>query len=142
MTQRTFGHEEPVPSSRQPGRSFENHRRPLGDDLVEAAQREGSPLSVTERAKAVAVLRKADEFMATENPPPDDAWSIRRAIELAAGRVGVDLHEFDAIVRKDPELAALERRLMVDDAARFGRHPERIEEEGVPVAGPPPTSRH
>lgn len=124
MTQGTHGHENDPPSSRAPGRSFENHRRPLGEDLLDAAQREGSGMDVTERAKAVAVLRKADEFMATENPSPDDAKFIRHAVELAAVRVGVYLSEFDDIVRRDPELQALERQVFEDNARRFGHHPD------------------
>lgn len=139
MTQRTYGHEIEAPvSSRAPGRSFENHKKPLGEDLLDAAVQPGSGVSVTERAKAVAVLRKADEFMATENPPPDDARSIRRAVELAAGRVGVHLAEFDDIVRRDPEIAALERRLFEDDARRYGRPSE----DDLGVIPEAPTSRH
>ncbi|AKV02397.1 hypothetical protein AKJ09_09060 [Labilithrix luteola] len=42
-----------------------------------------------------------------------------RALELAAGRMGVKLSEYDAIVGDDPELRALERRV-IDDVRRRG----------------------
>lgn len=75
---------------------------------------------VARRAKAIAVLRKADEFMRTNNPPPSDPVHTRRALELAAGRIGLTLREYDDLVRGDPELVALERRLIEDDRQRIG----------------------
>lgn len=117
--------------ARKPGRSFGDPGKPLGQDIVErAADRSaavndsgvyggrpsqlsgGGTAGVAERAKAVAVLRKAEEFMATEDPAPDGPEGMRRALELAAGRVGTTLDEYDAIVKGDPELAELERKVL------------------------------
>lgn len=123
------------PADRAPGRSFEDPSRPLGEELVERAepissQPEGGiygraaeygprPVSVADRAKAVGVLRKAEEFMRTHNPDPSTPPGMHRAIELAAGRSGLSLAEYEAIVRHDPELAELERRVL-EDALRRG----------------------
>ncbi len=124
----------PSSGSRQPGRSFDDPTRPLGEDLIErsptnTSAEEGGiygrseqlgprPVSVADRAKAIAVLRKADEFMRTENPSPRTRDGMRRALELAAGRVGLTFEEYDVIVRHDPEVAELERKLLDDAMAR------------------------
>src|SRR5262245_36957613 len=85
------------PMKRPPGRSFEDPRKPMGEDLIEnaresvetpeagvygredvGAQHQGSVKSgVAERAKAIGVLRKAEELMDSNNPPPEN---LRRAI--------------------------------------------------------------
>ncbi|MBX3201330.1 MAG: hypothetical protein KF894_24555 [Labilithrix sp.] len=109
---------------RPPGRSFSDPRRPLGEDLIErAGQHGGDPEEgfygrasehfrdgngVPERAKCVAVLRKADELMAENNPPGDTAENQRRALELACGRCGVHVDEYDRLVEGDEEVRALE----------------------------------
>lgn len=93
-----------------PGRSPDNPVRPLGEELLEVSDLPRA--RVADRAKAVAVLRKADEFMRTENPAPTDSQGRRRALELAAGRIGVLFDEYVRIVRSDPDLAALERRVI------------------------------
>ncbi len=106
-------HDEAVPSSRRPGRAFEDHQKPLGHHLVEgAAPGSLSPQIVADRAKAVSVLRKAEEFMRTDNPAPTTPERVERALELAAGRVGVTLADYHAIVRRDPELTELEREVI------------------------------
>jgi hypothetical protein len=129
----------PSPGVREPGRSFDDPSRPLGEDLLErspsnTSAEEGGvygraqelgprPVSVADRAKAIAVLRKADEFMQTDNPSPVTRAAMRRALELAAGRVGMTFDEYDVIVRNDPEVAELERKLLDEAVARVAtRH--------------------
>lgn len=121
-----------VPSSRKPGRSFSDHGKPLGAELIASAapgdetphagvygrSTEGrdatdvAPQNVADRAKAVSVLRKAEEFMRTANPPPTSSAEIHRALELAAGRVGITYKDYASIVRADPEIAQLERQVI------------------------------
>jgi hypothetical protein len=130
--------ELPTPSnptpSRQPGRSFTNPNRPLGEDMIERADPIGSMdpergiygravadhvehrPGVPERAKAVAVLRKAEELMASGNPSGDTEDGRRRALELAAGRCGVHMDEYDRIVDADDEVQALQAAVF--EAAR------------------------
>lgn len=59
---------------------------------------------VANRAKVVSVIRKAQEFLRTGNPP-----DVRRALELAAGRVGLTYDEYRTLVDEDPELRELEQ---------------------------------
>ena len=116
---------------RKPGRSFDDPSKPLGQGTVERAHDVGANLEggvygrkedgdkapgVADRAKAVAVLRKAEEFMATNNPSPRTPEGMRRALELAAGRVGLTIEEYDAIVKADDELVALERKVLAANA--------------------------
>lgn len=109
---------------RKPGRSFSDPRRPLGEELLERAAPHGGDLEETvygrapehfrmghgipERAKCVAVLRKADELMAENNPPGDTEANQRRALELACGRCGVLIDEYDRLVEADEEIRELE----------------------------------
>lgn len=117
--------------TRKPGRSFEDHSRPLGEDTIARAHDVGANLEggvygraeggakdtgVADRARAIAVLRKAEEFMATDNPSAHTPEGMRRALQLAAGRVGLTLREYDAIVRADDELIELERRVLEANA--------------------------
>jgi hypothetical protein len=71
---------------------------------------------VAERAKCVAVLRKADELMAAGNPRGDTDALQRKALELAAARCGVRIAEYDLFLDGDEELQELQRAVM--DAAR------------------------
>ncbi|OJY24230.1 MAG: hypothetical protein BGO98_20380 [Myxococcales bacterium 68-20] len=109
---------------RKPGRSFTDPRRPLGEELLETAEPHGGDPEeaiygrapehfraghgVPERAKCVAVLRKADELMAENNPPGDTEANQRRALELACGRCGVLIEEYDRLVEADDEVRELE----------------------------------
>src|SRR4051812_47328443 len=84
---------------RKPGRSFSDPSRALGEDLLERSDPRGgdedegvygrapehyrSGHGVSDRAKCVAVLRKADELMFENNPPGDTEENQRRALELA-----------------------------------------------------------
>jgi hypothetical protein len=122
----------PQSTPRKPGRSFTDPSKPLGDDVIERSDPLGGDEDegvygrasvhahhghgVAERAKVVAVLRKAEELMATDNPPGDTDENQRRALELAAGRIGVTLREYDRIVASDQELKALQAAVL--DAAR------------------------
>jgi hypothetical protein len=117
---------------RKPGRSFTDPRKPLGAELIERADPLGgdrdegvygrAPIhahyghGVAERAKAVAVLRKAEELMATDNPSGDTEEGQRRALELAAGRIGITLHDYDRMVAGDHELESLQAAVL--EAAR------------------------
>jgi hypothetical protein len=119
-------------SERKPGRSFTDPRRPLGEDLISRADPFGGdpeegvygrasehPLAghgVAERAKGVAVLRKAEELMASGNPSGETEDGQRRALQLAAGRVGISIGEYDRIVDGDEELLSLQAAVM--EAAR------------------------
>jgi hypothetical protein len=118
---------------RKPGRSFTDPRRPLGEDVIARADplggapeegvygrvREHDTVGhgVAERAKCVAVLRKAEELMASGNPPGDSPADRRRALELAAGRVGLTIDEYDRMVAGDEEIEALQAEVM--EAARL-----------------------
>jgi hypothetical protein len=116
-------HRDPSHDARPPGRDFDDPRKPLGAEFLDHS----APESVADRTKAVAILRKAEEFMRTNNPPATDMAGARRALELAAGRMGLKIGEYDAIVREDPELQALEQRVLEDDL----NAPTRSE-EGLP----------
>lgn len=113
--------------NRKPGRSFYEPSKPMGEDIVERAPAQGSrsgadleggvygradtdgakDTGVADRAKAVAVLRKAEEFIASNNPSDP-----QRALELGAGRVGLTIEEYRKIVDADHELLALERKFL------------------------------
>ena len=145
---------EPLPPreilDRKPGRSFTDPSRPLGQDLIERTDPFGgdpeegvygrSPEhfrvghGVPERAKCVAVLRKADELMYENNPPGDTEESQRRALELACGRCGVKVEEYDRLVEEDEEIRALEA--VVLEAARQ----RSVLLKNEPVASAPPTT--
>lgn len=132
----------PQSSERKPGRSFSDHNRPLGEDLIERGDPNGGDPEegvygrasehfkgghgVPERAKGVAVLRKAEELMASGNPSGDTKAGRRRAIELACGRCGVLVEEYDRYVRDDEELRALHETVMAASTAGEGTAPKPI----------------
>lgn len=87
---------------RKPGRSFDNPSKPLGTGVVKRGLTNDD---VANRAKAVSVLRKAEEFIAHADPVDP-----RRALELAAGRVGLTWKEYRTLVDNDAELIELERK--------------------------------
>lgn len=113
---------------RLPGRSFTDPTKPLGDGLIERADPLGGDPNegmygrhvesaaighgVAERAKAISVLRKAEELMASGNPDGGTEDGRRRAIELACGRCGVHVDEFDKIIDGDEELRDLMANVM------------------------------
>lgn len=109
----------PLQDDRPPGRSFEDPSRPLGAELIDPNPSEAQRTFVANRAKAISILRKAEEFMRSHNPSGTTPDGVLRALELAAGRMGLKLSEYDAIVGDDPELRALERRV-IDDVRRRG----------------------
>lgn len=111
---------EPQPQSRRPGRSFDDPSRPLGAELLDVESPPDDTEFVAKRAKAVAILRKAEEFMRTNNPSPSTPQGMIRALELAAGRMGLKLAEYDAIVKEDPPLQELERQVLEDARRRNG----------------------
>ncbi|MDB4935534.1 MAG: hypothetical protein JWP87_2506 [Labilithrix sp.] len=114
----------PSPEERGPDRSVVPEPT-LGADILRSS--EASPSSsVADRAKVIGVLRKAEEFMSTANPPPDSDALVRRALELACGRLGVMWREYRSIVAADPELRELERRVIADARERWGRPPSVI----------------
>lgn len=111
---------------RKAGRSFNDPNRPMGEALLEGTGPSGTikedfrkredqasvPRNgVAERAKVIGVLRKAEELMAEGNLPKGQE-TARRALELASGRVGVTIEEYDALVKGDPELMELERKIL------------------------------
>lgn len=130
-------HETPITAERKPGREFTDPRRPLGQDLIERSDPFGgdpeegvygrapehfrSGHGVAERAKGVAVLRKADELMGADNPSGATEEGRRRAIELACGRCGVHIDEYYRILEGDEELKDLEAAVMQAAAVRASR---------------------
>lgn len=122
----------PPPPRRKAGRSFTDPDRPLGEGTLERSSPFGGdedqstygrvPVhprlgrGLADRAKVIAVLRKAEEFMASGDPAGDTEEGRRRALELACGRCGVTIPEYEGIVDGDEELRALEASVM--DAAR------------------------
>lgn len=124
----------PPTPDRKPGRSFTDPRRPLGEDLIERSDPQGGDADesfygraadharvghgVADRARCVAVLRKAEELMASGNPPGDTEGGRRRALELAAGRCGVKIELYDRVVDEDEELSSLQAAVMNAAAQR------------------------
>jgi len=118
--------------NRKPGRSFEDPNRTMGEALLEGTgpshtvpedfrrreqQANVSQNGVAERAKVIGVLRKAEELMAEGNLPRGQE-TPRRALELAAGRVGLTIHEYEALVKGDAELLELQHRVLATPIAR------------------------
>ena len=113
-----------TPDGRKPGRDFDDPHKPLGADMIDRGgpniefeagvygHAHHGPMTAgagkADRAHAVAVMRKAEELMATNNPPPED---FRRALELGAGRCGLTIEQYDELIRSDDELAEFEQRL-------------------------------
>jgi hypothetical protein len=104
--------------SHRVGRAFDDPRKPLGYDVLERTMATHDLDLLANRTKAIAVLRKAEEFLYTHNPGPSEPGGVRRALELAAGRVGLTYDEFSALVRGDSELEHLEREVVDDARAR------------------------
>lgn len=118
---------------RKPGRSFDDPSKPMGEGILERSaasdtaphedfrpreeQAEAAHNGVAERAKVIAVLRKADELIAEGNLPENDA-SPQRALELAAGRVGLTIEEYRALVKGDRELEELEAKVLTRRGAK------------------------
>jgi hypothetical protein len=73
---------------------------------------------IAERAKVISVLRKAEELIDEGNLPKGQE-TPRRALELAAGRVGLTIEEYEALVKGDAELIDLERKVL--ESAREAR---------------------
>lgn len=125
---------QPQTEGRQPGRSFEDPSKPLGDELLRQsgpsnsaaqedfrsreAQADARPNGVAERAIVIGVLRKTEELVAEGNLPKGQE-TARRALELAAGRAGLTIGEYEALVRGDVELADLERKVLEAVAAKL-----------------------
>ena len=131
---------QPTPQEledRKPGRSFDDPSKPMGEDLLDRstesstaanedfrsreAQADMPHNGVAERAKVVAVLRKAEELIGTNNPPAVDEAGLKHAFELAAGRVGLTIGEYEALVKNDVELLALEAQVKNAARARFSQ---------------------
>lgn len=122
------------PTTHKAGRSFTDPERPLGEEVIARANPLGGDEDegfygrisdhprlghgVAEVARAVSVLRKAEELMASGNPSGETEAGRRRAIELACGRCGVPIHEYDYLVETDEEVRAL--HITVMDAANRG----------------------
>lgn len=119
---------------RLPGRSFDDPNRPMGEDVLahsapsaegiedfrsREAQADIAGHGIAERARAIAVLRKAEELIADNNPGAPDEAGLRRCFELAAGRVGITIGEYNALVKGDPEMIKLEANVVDAVRARF-----------------------
>ena len=117
---------------RKPGRSFDDPSQTLGEGILDrsvqsatikedfrspaAQQSDVLANGVAERAKGISALRKLEELIGDDNPPVYDEPTLRLAFELALGRVGVTMDEYNVIVKNDLELTELERKVF--DAAR------------------------
>ncbi len=101
------------------GRSFEDPSKPLGSELLEQTVATHDLELLANRTKAVAVLRKAEEFLYNHIPGAEEPGGVHRALELAAGRLGLTYAEYASIVKHDAELQRLERQV-VDDALAHG----------------------
>jgi len=111
-------------NDRKPGRSFSDHSRPLGEDVISR----GDPINgVADRARAVSVLRKAEELMASNNPSGATAEGRRHALELAAWRVGVKIEEYESISNHDREIQDLERQVMQEAASVYAQKTGNLE---------------
>src|SRR3954470_15710850 len=88
-----------------------------------ADQATANPSGVAERAKVIGVLRKAEEFMSTSNPAPNTDADVRRALELACGRLGLTFAEYRTLVQGDPELADLEQCVIAEARERWATAP-------------------
>lgn len=97
------------------GRSFQHPDKPLGYELLDRTLETHDLELLANRTKAVAILRKAEEFLYTHNPGVDEPGGFHRALELAAGRMGLKYEEYVRIVKNDAELQLLEREVL-DDA--------------------------
>jgi hypothetical protein len=95
-----------------PGRSFDDSHKPLGTELLVQTAATHDLELLADRTKVVAVLRKAEEFLYTQNPGIKEPGGFHRALELAAGRAGLEFPEYVRIVRGDPALQELERRVL------------------------------
>lgn len=128
---------DPTPQElqdRKPGRSFDDPKRPMGEGLLERsgqsstvaedfrsreAQADTPTQGVAERAKAIGVLRKCEELIMDNNPGATDEATLRRCLELAAGRVGLTIGEYEALVKGDPELLQMESNVMEAARSKF-----------------------
>lgn len=151
-----------APPAREAGRSFDDPSRALGDDILARAGRTTAPtkenlhdramqaaqqaavdrLGVGECAKVIGVLRKAEEFMSTSNPSADTDAGVRRALELACGRLGLTFLEYRALADSAPELLELERQVIADARRRSGTAsvPLIVEVEGAAPEAPEETA--
>jgi len=143
MSHDTTEHIEQPPASqgaRKPGRSFEDPEKPLGAELLErsgpsreipedlrdrVAQAAATSNGVAERAKAIGVLRKLEEIIAYATEPVDAKDPIDAALHVAARSVGLTYDEYRALVDKDPELVALEVRVVESTKMRLAHTPAK-----------------
>ncbi len=100
------------------GRAFDDYSKPLGYDLLDRTLELHDLELLANRTKGVAVLRKAEEFLYTGNPSAHEPGGVHRALELAAGRVGITYAEYAAILKGDAELQALQQQVVDDAMAR------------------------
>jgi hypothetical protein len=100
------------------GRSFQHPEKPLGYELLDRTLDTHDLELLANRTKAVAILRKAEEFFYTHNPGANEPGGVHRALELAAGRMGLKYEEYARIVKNDAELQALEREVLEDARGR------------------------
>ncbi len=105
-------------ASHPAGRAFDDYSKPLGYDLLDRTVETHDLELLANRTKAVAVLRKAEEFLYTGNPSAHEPGGVQRALELAAGRLGLSFEEYARLVKGDPELEVLQQEVVDDALAR------------------------
>jgi hypothetical protein len=91
-------------------------KRLLGADLLERT----SPRYLPDRAKAIAVLRRASELIAYPGHVETEA-GLQQVLESAARDVGVLPNEYREIIRNDVELQELETAFLDAVRAAFPR---------------------
>lgn len=91
-----------------PGQVFDDPRRPLGAELLERS----SPRQLPDRAKAIAVMRRADELVKYCEPECESEPRLQHVMDLAARDVGLRPEEYRGIIQNDVELRELERRVL------------------------------
>jgi hypothetical protein len=93
---------------------------PVVEDMRPRAEQAATAVNgIAERAKVISVLRKAEELIDEGNLPKGQE-TPRRALELAAGRVGLTIEEYEALVKGDAELIDLERKVLEAARAKLG----------------------
>jgi hypothetical protein len=91
-------------------------KRPLGADLLEHT----SPAHLADRAKAVAVLRRAAELVQFSSHIETE-HGLQEVMRRAALDVGVKPEEYREIVRRDSDLQELESGFLDTVRAAFPR---------------------
>ena len=112
--------QKPMPEPQRaqaPRQAGDDPGRSLGLELLQRA----SPRQLPDRAKAIAVMRRAHELIRYCEPECENEARLCDVMDVAARDVGLGPEEYRAIVRGDVELKELERRALDGIRASFPR---------------------